>query len=96
MKEDKKVSIEELKKAVGGYDYQWKELKEIVLGNPKLKKMYDEYLANPYFEDDDERIAEILYNIWEIPTGWGPDDPIDYEYGMYNHEQIKEMLRNYK
>lgn len=58
--------------------------------------MYDEYLEDPFFENDEERIAEILYNIWDIPVGWGPDESIDYEYGRYNHEQIKEILRNYK
>lgn len=46
--------------------------------------MYDEYLEDPFFENDEERIAEILYNIWDIPVGWGPDESIDYKYGRYN------------
>lgn len=46
--------------------------------------MYDEYLEDPFFENDEERIAEILYNIWDIHVGWEPDESIDYEYGRYN------------
>ena len=96
MDNKKALALEDLKKIAGGSDAEWAELKQIVMNNPKLKAMYDKYLSDPYFEDDADRISEILYDIWDICVGWSDGDPNVYDYGDYTHEQIKEMLRNYK
>ena len=93
---NKELNIEDLKKVAGGTKQEWDELKEIVLANPKLKSMYDQYKLDPYFEDDEEIVAEILYEIWDISTGYQDDAPNIYEYGDYTHDQIKEMFRSYK
>lgn len=91
------LKLEMLEKVTGGsIEQETAEMKAAILGNPHLRGLWDQCMADPMNEGDDWWCCtDVLYQIWDICTGTGRDCNI-YDYGDYTHEQIIEMLNNYK
>ena len=91
------LKLEMLDKVTGGsIEQETAEMKGAILGNPHLRGLWDQCMADPMNEGDDWWCCtDVLYQIWDISTGMG-DDVTIYDYGDYSHAQIIEMLNNYK
>ena len=90
----KEIGLDQLGVVSGGTVQEFAELKEAIFANPALAKEWER--ATHFCSDDDECCLEVICNIFDIAAGGGFDIPNNYEYGEYTHNQIIEMIRNYR
>ncbi len=93
--------MEMLKYVSGGSDKEIAELKEVILANPALESAWK--TAVECFDEGQEkyRIYSVLEDVLDeagsnIYTGDKPNTYYSYDFVKHTHEQILEMLRNYR
>ena len=90
-----KLDLEKLAQVVGGSSQEIAELKAAMLGNPRLKPIWDKYMAE--FGDEYDAtvwgVAEALDLSFTACAGTEPN-----KYGntrTYSHESVLRRLKNY-
>jgi hypothetical protein len=96
-KEDKKLKIEKLEHVTGGNRKELDELKEAILSNPDLARVWRKYLSDPKLENnEDMTTAYLIYKLTDIDMEWSDNEKNVYSYGDYSHDEILDFLKNYR
>ena len=97
-KEEKELNIEKLAEVYGGTAEEISELKEAILSNPYLVGYWDKYIADPRLGNREDMVcANIIVQFLGVENmDWSDFESNVYEDGIYSHDQIVNLLKNYR